>query len=150
MEKITLPESSLFLLLLSANVDADLTAGELTEDEEKYILKCTTKWGFYDDFYSQQQIEVAIKKYHDVLNGSIRSENEEDFIEQCAEILLTSPPHRDMTFYLCLEILFLKGKVKEGSKEDILLGELQYQLKLNPDVADFIYGLEIFKTILNS
>jgi len=150
MEKITLPESSLFLLLLSANVDADLTDGELTEDEEKYILKCTSKWGFYDDFYSQSQLEASIKKYKDVLNGSIRSENEEDFIEQCAEILLTSPPHRDMTYYLCLEILFLKGKIEKESKEDILIGELEVQLKLNPDVADFIFGLKILKTILDS
>jgi len=150
MDKITLPESSLFLLLLCANIDADLTDGELTEDEEKYILELVSKWEFYDDFYSQSQLESAIQKYHNALNGSIRSANEEDFIEQCAEILVTEPPIRDITYYLCLEILFLKGRVEKDSKEEVVLGELQYQLKLNPDVADFIYGLEIFKIILTS
>lgn len=150
MDKITLPESSLFLLLLCANIDADLTNGELTEDEEKYILMLVNKWGFYDDFYSQSQLEGAIQKYHNVLNGSIRSTNEEDFIEQCAEILVTEPPIRDITYYLCLEILFLKGRIAKDSKEEILIGELEYQLKVSPDVADFIFGQQIFKTILSN
>ena len=119
---ITLPESSLFLLLLSSDIDTMnselIGGGELSEKEEEFILKCVTKWGFYDDFYSQTQLQSAIDKYQHMKGRSI---SVEDFIEQCAEVLTKEPPFRDITFYLCLEILFLDGKVEYDSKEEIYI-----------------------------
>jgi hypothetical protein len=150
MALITLPESSLFLLLFSANIDtmdSQLRAGELSEKEEQFILKCVNKWEFYDDFYSQTQLESAIEKYQVV---KLSSTDEEDFIEQCAEILIKEPPLRDITYYLCLEIIFLNGGIENESREEIYISNLEHLLGLNPDVANFIFGMEIFKTILDS
>ncbi len=150
MALITLPESSLFLLLFSANIDtmdSQLKAGELSEKEQELILKCVSKWGFYDDFYTQSQLESAIEKYQLVKRSST---DEDDFIEQCAEILIKEPPLRDITYYLCLEIIFLNGGIENESREAIYISNLEYILGVNPAVADFIFGLEIFKIILDS
>jgi len=144
---ITVPESSLFLLLLAANVDAELTEGELTESEEALILRCANKWQFYDDFYSQSELEAAIQKYQELKQAS---DDYDWFIEQCAGPLLTSPPHRDMTYYLCVQILFLGGRIAKDSREDDLIGKLERILDVSPAVADFIFGLEIMKTVLGS
>ena len=104
---MTLPESSLFLLLFSADIDtmnSELRGGgELSEKEEDFILKCVNKWGFYDDFYSQTQLQSAIDKYQYVKRGSI---GVEDFIEQCAEILIEAPPLRQ----------YLRQKIFENLK----------------------------------
>ena len=148
----TLSESSLFLLLFSANVDtmdneSSLESGELTEPEEALILNVCNKWGFYECFSSQDQLEAAIGKYQRFKGGSL---NREDFIEQCAELLKNEPPLRDMTFYLCLEIIFLNGRPGKDSKEDLLIGELERILDVNPVVADFVFGLDVFKIILES
>jgi hypothetical protein len=145
MAEITLPESSLFLLLRSANIDAELTNGELTEDEEKLILRCVNKWGFYDDFYTQDQLVSAIKKYQDVYKDSY---NDEDFITQCAEILINKPPIRDITYYLCNEIIFLPGRPQRDSKEEYFLNQLERILKVDPAISTFLFGLEVFKRIL--
>ncbi len=146
MEKLTLPEASLFLLFFTSNIDtmdSDLRTGELSEKEETFILNCVNKWEFYNDFYSQTQLVSAIAKYQDVKNGSV---DEDDFIEQCAELLLTSPPHRDMTYYLCTKILFLEGNPNEN--EGLYLGNLERILEVNPAVADVTYGIEILNKIL--
>src|SRR5712692_4796096 len=129
MATITLPESSLFLLLFAANIDAELTNGELTDQEESLILRCSNKWRFYDDFYSQEQMEAAIGKYQRFKKGSVDAD---DFIEQCAEVLVTEPPLRDMTYYLCNEILFMKGQISKDSPEDNLIAKLERILQVDP------------------
>lgn len=144
--EITLPESSLFLLFFTSNIDtmdSELKSGEVSEKEEQFILNCVNKMGFYDDFYSQTQLESAIAKYENVKGGSV---DQDDFIEQCAEILLSSPPDRDMTFYLCIKILFLEGKPKES--DELYLGNLERILEVNPAVADVCYGIETLNRIL--
>src|SRR5689334_12178559 len=146
MEQMTLPQASLFLLLFTSNVDtmdSELQSGELSEKEEKFILNCVNKWSFYGSFYTQTSLESAIAKYQDIKNAST---DESDFIEQCAEILLPSPPHRDMTFYLCTKILFLEGKPNE--KDGIYLGNLERILEVNPGVADVCFGIETLNHIL--
>lgn len=147
MATITVPESSLFLLLFAANIDAELTNGELTEDEESLILRCSNKWGVYDDFYSQEQMEAAIGKYQRFKAGSVDAD---DFIEQCAEVLITEPPLRDITYYLCNEILFMKGRPSERSAEMDLIGKLERILDVGSGVADFIFGQQVFEAILKS
>lgn len=146
MGKITLPESSLFLLFFTANIDtmdSELRSGELTEKEEQFILNCVNKWGFYDDFYSQEQLESAITKYQNIKGGSI---DQDDFIEQCAEILLSSPEHRDMTFYLCVKIIFFEGKPTE--EMGLYIGKLERILEVKPAVADVCFGIETLNNIL--
>jgi hypothetical protein len=146
MTEISLPESSLFLLLRTANLDADLTDGELTRDEETLILQCVNKWGFYDDFYTQNQLVAAIKKYQDVYRDSY---NDEDFITQCAVLLRNEPPFRDITYYLCNKIIFQTGRPQRDSKEDFFMNQLERILNINPEVSIFLYGLEVFNKILN-
>jgi hypothetical protein len=147
---LTVPEASLFLLLLAANVDTStdkfgLNGGELTEQEEAFILGLCNKWGLYGGFSSQSGIEAAITKYQFLKSSSL---NREDFIVQCAELLIPMPALRDITYYLCLDILFLNGKIVEDSVEEDLISNLERILKMNPAVADFVYGLEIFKTVI--
>lgn len=144
----TVPEASLFLLLLSANVDTTsdkfgLKGGELTGQEEAFILDLCNRWSFYADVSSQSQIESAIAKYQHVKSLSL---NREDFIEQCAELLTPEPVLRDITYYLCLEILFMNGRLIEDSVEEDLMLKLERIMKINPSVADFVFGLELFKT----
>jgi len=145
MEELTLPESSLFLLLRSANLDGELTNGELTEDEEALILRCVNKWGFYDDFYTQEQLVAAIKKYQNVYNDSY---NDEDFIIRCAKLLVDEPPIRDITFYLCNKIIFLTGRPERDSKEEYFLNQLERNLNVDLSVSTFLFGLEVFNKIL--
>lgn len=147
MATMTVPESSLFLLLYVANIDAQLTNGELTEDEESLILRCANKWSFYDDFYSQEQMVAAIGRYQRFKTGSVDAD---DFIEQCAEVLITEPPLRDITYYLCNEILFMKGRPAEESAEMDLIGKLERILEVESGVADFIFGQQVFEAILKS
>lgn len=144
---LTVPEASFFLLLLAANVDTStdkfgLKGGELTEQEQAFILGLCNKWGLYEGFSSQIGIEATIAKYQLVKSSSL---NREDFIEQCAELLRPEPALRDLTYYLCLDILFLNGRIVEESVEEDLMVVLERILKMNPAVADFVFGLEIFK-----
>lgn len=145
MASITLPESSLFLLLRSANIDAELTEGELTEDEETLILQCVNKWGFYDDFYTQDQLVAAIGKYQSVYSEAY---NDEDFITQCAELLINEPPIRDITYYLCNKIIFFTGRPQRDSKEEFFMNQLERILDVNTEVSIFLFGLEVFNKIL--
>ena len=145
MADITLPESSLFLLLRSANIDAELTDGELTKAEETLILQCVNKWGFYDDFYTQNQLVAAIEKYQNVYREAY---NDEDFITQCAELLINEEPIRDITYYLCNKIIFFAGRPQRDSKEEFLMNQLERILDVNTEVSTFLFGLEVFNNIL--
>jgi len=142
-----LPEATLFLLLFAADVDTatdklGLESGELTEQEESYILGLCNQWGFYEGFSSQSELEAAISKYQRLKSLSL---NQDDFIGQCVELLPPEPGMKDIIYYLCLDILFLKGQITPDSVEEDLMVKLERILKINPDVADFIFGLEIFK-----
>lgn len=144
----TPPEATLFLLFLAANVDTTtdrfrLEAGELSEQEEAFILGLCNSWGFFESVSTQSDLEAAIAKYQWVKSLSL---NQNDFIEQCAASLPPEPALRDLTYYLCLEILFLNGRIERGSVEEDLMAKLERILKINPAVADFVFGLELFKT----
>jgi len=144
----TFPEATLFLLLFAANVDTAtdrfrLEGGELSQQEEAFILGLCNAWGFFESVSSQSDLEAAIAKYHWVKGLSL---NQDDFIEQCAASFPPEPAMRDLTYYLCLEILFLNGRIERDSVEEDLMAKLERILKISPAVADFVFGLELFKT----
>lgn len=149
MEELTITESALFLLFLSANFEWDTATnsihGELPVDAEQLILKCITRLDFFEEVGYQDQLEEAIRKWNEFKSRSISTE---DVIEQCAEILKKAPI-KEKVYYLCNKIVFLKGEFPEDSKEENYMRMLEHHLNINPSVADIIFAIGDIESILN-
>jgi hypothetical protein len=151
MVKITKAEASLFLLFLSANFDWDEATnsiqGELPENAEQFILNCISRLSLLTDFYLQEQLEEGILKYKEVQDYSTSIA---DIIQYCAPALLQSPEDRDAVYYLCSEIIYLNGQIKEDSKEDKYLNKLCYYLKVDSSFSNAVFFIEIVNSALKS
>jgi len=151
MNDITIDEAALFLMLLSANFERDpikdSIQGELSDDSEQFILKCINRLAFFEDLHSQKQLETAIHKFDELKDISSSTA---EIIQHCAKPLLISPEDRDMVYYLCNEIIYLKGRIEEDSKEEKYLSKLDYYLKVDSTFASTIYFIAIINNILRS